>query len=673
MTFLYKRAIIAILNKIVNSAHLILYKERKERREKNEQKIVLFKHKECFGQKERSKKMLVLILLSLAITMLFTVIDTLRKKGNVVGAVVASFIACLIINWLIIAYFCMPALVGPFVGLTWIVIISLLIAGVVSGAATGEVPSITITAGAIFVALWIFFGIGSTGMFQAANRRAMLGEVKEVDYTKDMRPVDQRHIRIVSKEQAGWLANKRLGEVPGAIGSRYYVGDIHIQRIKGELYWVAPLEFRSWIKWIKYDHTTGYVMVSAEDRNRKVELVIDHKFRYMPSACFGDDLGRHLYTNGYAFYQLEEFTFELDDDLNPYWVISLVKPTHLFTCQKTFGVAIVNAATGDIEFHDMDDIPEWVDRVVPEYLAEKYLAWWGHYIQGWWNSWLGQENVVTPTPFEGSGPDVWLTYGDDEQPYWFTGMTSIAGTDDALCSIAMLSSRTGETKIYSLSGSNEKAVLQVVDSAVSNYEGYHGTQPILYNIYGELSWVSPVIRDRILQRIAIVRASNSTKVLGTDKREALRAYREMLVSSDDTVAPSSDALVMLIKGKISRISHEVRGGNTTYVLFFKEHQKIFTGTSRISSELSIAKEGDEAEVRFFETTEAEVPIMNFDLLAFQLQKSQIQAEVEEIDAAVESRVEQRDEVREFRREVKKMTDEELAELLKTKEKSSKQN
>ena len=48
--------------------------------------------------------MLLLIVLSLAITMLFTVIDTLRKRGNIVGAVVASFIACLFINWVTISF-----------------------------------------------------------------------------------------------------------------------------------------------------------------------------------------------------------------------------------------------------------------------------------------------------------------------------------------------------------------------------------------------------------------------------------------------------------------------------------------------------------------------------------------------------------------------------------------
>jgi hypothetical protein len=563
------------------------------------------------------------ILLMIIAGIVSVLVETKNVKFSLNLGSICGFIGFLI------AYFGMFAFVGPFFGLGFPVCLALGI-GLIGSLFyldrsredwSGYVP----IALGIFLFVGLIFLIGSEPLFQSANQAAMVGKVEIGDFSKDMSAIDQKHIRVVSEEQARWLSDKRLGEIPGAIGSKYHVGDMYIQRVKGELYWVGALEFNDFSKWFTYGHTIGYVMVSAEDRERKVEITVGHKFRYMPSAFFGDNLQRHLYFNGYSDYSLEDPTFEVDENLKPYWVMSLVRPTQLYTCDKTVGVAIVNPETGETKMYSGDQIPDWVDRVIPTHQAFQYLEWYGYYSKGWINSWWQQDGVIEPTSFFNT--DIWMIYGNDGQPYWFTGMTSVSATDQALCSFALINSRTGQTKIFPVSGANETAIVGVVNSAVSNFQGFRGTQPIIYNVYNEPSWVVPVVKDGVLQRVAIVRAANSTVALGNDKLEALRKYREVLSSGGKPVVTSGSKEISLT-AVISRMAREVRGGDTTYILYFEEYRKVFTGNSRISQELPLAKDGDKVTITFVETGEDEVSMQSFNDHSIDLPRPAAPTEVE---------------------------------------------
>ena len=63
---------------------------------------------------------------------------------------------------------------------------------------------------------------------------------------------------------------------------------------------------------------------------------------------------------------MTDYSFELDDDGVPYWVITTYKNRWLFSLPEASGVAIVNATTGETNYYDIDHLPEWVDRVQPE-------------------------------------------------------------------------------------------------------------------------------------------------------------------------------------------------------------------------------------------------------------------------------------------------------------------
>ena len=133
-------------------------------------------------------------------------------------------------------------------------------------------------------------------------------------------------IRVVDQELAYLLGEKIIGS-QAALGSQIQLGKFSIQKVNNELYWIAPLLHSGFFKWLNNkEGTPGYVMVSATNE-RDVKLVqnIDGKavkIKYQPSAYFQSNIHRHVYFNGYSTVGLADFTFEIDEKGNPFWVIT---------------------------------------------------------------------------------------------------------------------------------------------------------------------------------------------------------------------------------------------------------------------------------------------------------------------------------------------------------------
>lgn len=532
-------------------------------------------------------------------------------------------------------YFFTPFFYGPFYGMTS----TILLFGAVNAIVASVLREQPTVGSIMFGAVAGIFGIAALSgipMCQADRYHSLIGTVEDREWEDDESPVDVTHVRTVSREQAEWLGNKVIGEAEGSLGSRYRVGDYHSQRVGDELFWVAPLEFHGIVKWLKYRHSAGFVVVSAEDYAKPARLVTGRKMRYMPSAYLDKYLKRHLYKT-YALKGLTEYTFELDDNFEPYWVVTVFRPSITYFGPVVEGVVIVDPETGESQFYRVGDIPDWVDRVYPEAFVERYITYYGAYGQGWWNSWLGQEGVEQPTPHHGA------TYGDvslvwsteDDAPYWFTGVTSVSSSDQSLNGLMMVNSRTGAARRYRVSGSNEIGVFEAINNAVSNFEGWRGTLPIPYNVGGEFTWVAPVIGgNNTFQRIAMVNGGNAMVALGTDVHAALREYRSMLAANGVREAPSSSASTVTAKLMLSRIAVEVVSGRTQFYLYTNDvPDRVFSATSDISPELAISQIGETVIVGYEETSEPIVQITSFDNLALFIRRHDEQVRLDERESS----------------------------------------
>ncbi len=515
-----------------------------------------------------------------------------------------------------------PALTGPLWGVSRIIILVAVINLAISAMVYKENPEddferampdkgVMFLIGVVpIVCLFLLVSvrwISGWELFRAGSYRALAGEVETREWSKDMSPVDTKHIRMVSLEQARWLGDKVLGEA-GALGSQFQPGRYHIQRVQGHLYWVAPLIHHGFLRWWSNEVTEGFIMVSAEDNTAHPKLITKKKMRYIPSGYWGSNLERHLYINGYVDgnYHIH---FEVDEDLNPYYVVTMTQPTIGYSGEKISRVLVINPETGQIDPYTLENLPAWVDLAVPQALAVQYLNWWGEYAHGWMNSHWGSGKDVTKLTWEGMS----MVWGSDDEPYWFAGMTSKATTDAALTGLAYVDSRTGKIRLYPSPGYAETAVMQTVNAAVSNFRGYHATPPILYPLYGEKVWAVPVVSDNhIFQRLALVRNTDSAVALGNDRETALREFKKFLTASGNEIVPEERAKLQRLTLVLDRVSADVQNGSTVYYLYAKDHKgKVFTGTSIVSAAFPLARPGDKVSVSYLETTEHVVPVRTF--------------------------------------------------------------
>src|SRR3989338_1351852 len=119
----------------------------------------------------------------------------------------------------------------------------------------------------------------------------------------------------------------------------------------------------------------------------------------------------------------------------------------------------------------------------------------------------------------------------------------------------MMNSVTGKTIFYSVGGfGDEGAVVRAASVAVSNFRGWRAVQPIFYNIYGEESWVVPVLgENNLLRKVAVVHASTMKVVLGNTKQEALAQYGLWLQERGSDRPPTQDSVLRETEGRVVRI------------------------------------------------------------------------------------------------------------------------
>lgn len=90
-----------------------------------------------------------------------------------------------------------------------------------------------------FVSLIIF-----SSLIMPNKHRNLIGNVEEVEFSSQIEHIDLKQLPTIDKELAGKLADKKLGEIP-SLGSQVTIGDLTLQSVAGELYYVAPLEHSS--------------------------------------------------------------------------------------------------------------------------------------------------------------------------------------------------------------------------------------------------------------------------------------------------------------------------------------------------------------------------------------------------------------------------------------------
>lgn len=471
-------------------------------------------------------------------------------------------------------------------------------------------------------------------LFRADDYRNLLGTVSiGENFSSVVAPISTEEIRIVDQSVAERLGDKILGAQP-ALGSQVELGTFNIQKVNDKLYWVAPLLHSGFFKWNRNkEGTPGYVMV-ASNNERDVQLVQEVngkplKLKYQPNSFFGSYLKRHIYLNGYATRGFTDYTFEIDDNGVPYWVVTLYRKEIGFSGENATGIITVNPASGQINEYRIENAPAWIDRIQPEDFVVDQLNGWGEYVQGFWN--FANENKLTTTQ------GVSLVYGDDNQAWWYTGLTSV-GSDEGTVGFTLVNTRNKEAIWYKQVGATETAARRSAMGRVQE-KGYEASFPITYNINGIPTYVM-ALKDQagLVKLISMVSVQDYTLVgIGNTIQESLRDYKSSVNSKGDAIVPGSIVESYAIQSTVNRISTDIRGGNTFYYLLLENPaNKIFVGSSLISNELPVTRAGDQIKIAYDDGENEVVDINQFDNLEMKLEKTTRQIEQDEYFAETES-------------------------------------
>ncbi|HVN26138.1 MAG TPA: hypothetical protein VMT99_00590 [Candidatus Paceibacterota bacterium] len=548
-------------------------------------------------------------------------------KRKINAAIVQGLITAIVGYCLI--YLLAPSTAYPLLGAPGLLtVIWWVFAAVIDGSQENEVTALVVVP--IFgIILYAVVGLSGWEAFRASDYANMMGSVDVREWTQDVQPKDPAHMRMSTKENALYQAKKVMGK-DGAIGSQFEISEdnMTLQMIRGELWYVVPLDYSGFGVWMNSRGVPGYIKVHAEDPHREPELVIlkdDELMHYTPGAYFGNDLERHLRNRGYLNKLLSDWTFEVDEDGHDWWVVTVSEPTIAWWGERVSGVAIVNPSTGDDTFYPLGKVPDWVDRVIPQHIVKDYLAWQGDLSGGWWNSWWGAVNLTEPeTPN--------LIYGSGDQPEWVTGITSSNGKDDSLVALVYTNSRTGKSVRYVMKGGGtDTAILDAVNkNSQVQFKHLHGVAPQIYNVYGQPTSVIPLFNEsHSYQGVAMVPINDiQTVAVGGDQYEALRSYEQLLSEAGQRVALDKERTLQTIEGVVDRFSAEVTSsGGTVYYLHLPGISCLFTAGAGASAKLPVTKEGDKVKIEFYASDRDVVPIHGFDNLSLVLSASKVQQQV----------------------------------------------
>ncbi len=425
-------------------------------------------------------------------------------------------------------------------------------------------------------------------------------EIKAFDETETPASVPPQFARNKMK--------KSFGQVPNT--SYYELGSLQIQKVNGEYVYIAPVEFSDFYKWIRAGSTPGYFTLSATDSSANPKFV-KTEMVYTPSSYFNKEIERHIRLQYPDLIFYGGTQLEINDDGKPYYIQTYGDFISARNGFKASGVVVVDAKTGATKKYALDQVPAFIDGAVSPEAVSLQNSYFGNYIHGFWNSMFGKSDVKLPSD-EGTEANVSPVFDSKGDMYYFTDFTSPKEGVDSMLGYALTNARTGKATYYTgnleESYMDSQGALQIIEKRFIEKK-WKGRMPILYNFYGEASWLTPVLDSNgFLQNYFIVSAANpEIAAYASTPNEALRAYKTALQKGGGTVNSSSKQEKKEAAGKVKRVYKEKTGDYTT-VTFLLDDGKSYTMSSEKEPLVIYLKEGDQVTMKYTDTGEIFLPV-----------------------------------------------------------------
>ncbi|MBB6447719.1 hypothetical protein [Bacillus benzoevorans] len=401
---------------------------------------------------------------------------------------------------------------------------------------------------------------------------------------------------------------KAFGQVPNT--SYYELGNLQIQKVNGEYVYIAPVEFSGFFKWWKADVTPGYFTISATDSSANPKF-INAEMAYTPSSFFHKKIERHIRFQHPQLIFYGDVQLEIDDDGRPFYIRSygdFISARNGFAVK---GIVMVEPVSGDTKIYRLNDVPDFIDGAVSPEAVSLQNSYYGNYVHGYWNSKFGKSDVKLPSD-EGTEANVSPIFDENGIMYYFTDFTSPKEGVDSMLGYSLTNSKTGEAVYYTgnleESYMDSQGALQIIEKKFIEKK-WQGAMPVLYNFYGEASWLAPVLDSNgFLQNYFIVSAANpEISVYASTPNAALKQYKTALQRGGGTVDGSSNAKERQTSGMVVRVYKE-RSGEYTLISFLLDNKKNYTLSSENEPLAIYLQVGDQVKVTYMDTGETFLPV-----------------------------------------------------------------
>lgn len=481
-----------------------------------------------------------------------------------------------------------------------------------------------IVPGIIIAVLLVAVGVGylvSCEFFRASSYSKIISVDTDSNFSEDIEEQTADSFSEIPKldeDTAAQLAARALGALKdiGSV-SQFTIAPENSQiNYQGKPYRVVPLQYADIIKWLvnTREGFPGYVMVNMADESTNFVELKDGSIRYSAYEHFNKLLKRHLRFE-FPTYLFADATFEVNDDGDPFWICArLDKTIGLFGGTDVIGIVLVDAVSGECIEYSMEQLKDdpnlqWIDRVYDSDLIVQQYNYYGKYQKGFWNSLLGQKDVIKTTDgynYIAKNDDVWM----------YTGVTSVT-SDQSIIGFVLVNQRTKEADFYNVTGGTEYSAQQAAEGRVMDL-GYTATFPLLLNIGGEptyfLSLKDP--KNQIVQQYALINVANYNNnkmgVTGTDLSKCLASYIESLkekgitvdINPDDVVTPGTnedktpDTSKLTASGTIADIRTAVMGGESYYYIKLDSNEAYFAIAASKDEGVVILNRGDSVTVTY---------------------------------------------------------------------------
>ncbi len=420
----------------------------------------------------------------------------------------------------------------------------------------------------------------SSPLFNAKSYQTRITVKEDGKFTEDIKEVNFNQLPLLDKASSQVLGDRVMGQMSDLV-SQYNVSSLYTQiNYNDSIMRVTPLEYASPIKWLtnRKNGIVGYITVNSVDGESNL-VKLNKGMKYSKSALFNENLERKLRFD-YPTENFGKISFEIDNEGNPYYIVTTLKYSAVGLKAKVSGVIIFDPITGESKKYSKDKIPTWVDIAYSADLVIEQIDHWGTYKNGFWNSIFGQKNVVNTT--EGYN---YLAMNDDI--YLYTGITSVV-SDESNLGFILTNMRTGKTTYYNVPGAEEYSAMSSAEGQVQDM-GYKSTFPLLINLNGKPTYlVSLKDSSGLVKMYGFIDVKDYQKVVVTDSSKGILVAKDNYLKSIKKEVKDEELTKKDIK--VESITTAIINGNTNYFIV-SEGQKYKVSIS-LSDNLPFIKEGD---------------------------------------------------------------------------------